>query len=408
MSLLRPGQDRFPASLVGSWLCVAVLCWVVWLNRVTMDGLLSDSDTRGILRGIAERGNPWSWFWTDWPLFNHFYRPFPTLLFEWDAWRSGSSSIGFGETNALLVMMSVAVTAWLASVAFRSALFGCAAAGIFCWWLLPLRQLDFAFGAVLVAGWTYLGWRERWPRARWWATGFVMMVVLYELSAISTLYLGTVAWLPGRTATTMTVFALASMACCLKDGLVWKGLGLVLAACALGSYEQAVMLPAVGLTLAWATRCRFGWTFVGLVVLVVAYVGLRQAILPSGPSAYQDQQFRIGPGLWLSLGDYFAPPLVYLPGLRILAESFFLPLLIAGTGWLAVLSFPAFAGGVWGLRSLRRWREPMGWWLASSLAYAPMAFLHVFEHYHFWPMALRAAFVVSLWKAATDHEEALE
>ena len=69
--------------------------------------MLADTDTIALRAGIIERGNAMSWFWTDWPLANHFYRPISTLTMEWDMWRWGNWAEGFGMTNALLVIFCV-------------------------------------------------------------------------------------------------------------------------------------------------------------------------------------------------------------------------------------------------------------------------------------------------------------
>ena len=46
------------------------------------DDVSEDKDTQAIVTAIAKRGAPMSWFRTDWPLENGFYRPIPTLNFQ--------------------------------------------------------------------------------------------------------------------------------------------------------------------------------------------------------------------------------------------------------------------------------------------------------------------------------------
>ncbi len=389
----------------------------VWLGRASGASLLQDSDTRGILAGIRARGNPWSWFAGDWPLENHFYRPIPTLFFELDNWLFGGSSAGYGATNALIVCPCVGLLFWVGSELFGSLRWGVLGALLFAYWLLPQRSFE-SF-VVLAAGFAaaLTGWekiRER-PRNAIWIT-CLFLLVWTELQPIQLLHFRTVGWLPGRTATVMTLFALASIGAFLtwqrRCGWGWLLACLLAVALAMASYEQAVMLPLVLCLMAFL-RPQFPVRGAVPVLaacwgLLFAYLVVRSQLVPSEVSRYQDQQFRFGPGVWLSLTDYFAPPLGYLGEIKILAESYFLPLLMTATSWWSLLHFPAFFGGVWALVRAKAWRAPLILGLASAFSFAPMAFLKPFEHYHFWPMALRALFVVSLLAVLIPSQEEAE
>ncbi len=398
--------------MVFSWLFVLICLGVIWANRASSADLLLDSDTRGLLIGIRERGNALSWFWTDWPIFNHFYRPFPSLAFELDLWLHGSNAAGYGATNAFLVMLCVGLVAWVGAVWFRSPVWGALGAGIFTLWLLPSRMWSPSLIVFVVLAYLLAGNR----RLLWWQATCLLLLVWIELNPIESLYFRSVGWLPGRTATIMAVFAvfaLGAFICAARSGsrgCAWAGLAST--AAALASYEQAVMLPMLFAVFAFAVRKESKlnlWPWVaGSWLVLVAYLALRYQIIPPGVSRYQDQQFRLGPGVWLSLSAYFTPPLAYWTSLRIAVESGLVPFLVSGAPWWAVTQFPAYIGSAVSLTRQKRWVTPFALWAMSSLAFAPMAFLKPFEHYHFFPMALRAMLVVSLLHVLMVQDEADE
>jgi hypothetical protein len=235
-----------------------------------------------------------------------------------------------------------------------------------------------------------------------------------------------VQWLPGRTASTMAVLLVLGLAAAARWMRVaaerrpeppatatdvpatkgtpvasrpgrhaWMLLGLAAVgwAGALASYEQAVTLVLVAPLLAYVgyrAGARFPWQVAALACcLVAAYAVFRPLAVDSGVSDYQQQQFRSGPGVWLSLMDYALPG---WNGARLVP-------VYAGAGLSAV-----FLPGFWGSLGLvagtlaaawlmlRKGAPALGWlaWLMAFAAYLPMAWLHHFEHYHLFPAVFRA------------------
>lgn len=385
----------------------------VWWNRASNKGLLLDTDTRGLLIGINERKSPFSWFWTDWPIYNHFYRPFPSLAFEWDNWVHHESASGFGATNAIIVMLCVGLLAWVGTLLFESAVWGALSAVIFSMWLLPGFSNAPQIIPLTLFGWVI--WACVTKRGRWSAGKFCLFLFLIwaESMPIAPLYFRTAGWLPGRTATIMTLFTLVSLAAFLSGvklkSPAWMVVSLLTLLAALGSYEQAVMMPLI-LTLFWLIfgRPAVGRWLVTMWGLLFACIAFRSQIIPPAPSRYQNQQFRSGPGVWLSLTSYLAPPLGSLSSLRVIAETGFVSFFVSLTPWWMVAQFPAFFGSAGVLAKANRWRLPFFLLIASALSFGPMAFLKPFDHYHFWPMTWRALFLVSLIRVVLNQDEADE
>lgn len=440
---------------------VALFCVPIWAKRAEGPALLADSDTHVLLATIRERQDPWSWFRGDWPLENHFYRPISTLVFEMDNALYGSDPAGYGRTNAILAMLNVLLLFWfLRELTDRPAI---AASGAI---LFALWTNDGSYGLAQAAYW--LRWpilaalvvatvreRSRRPDLPPWALYSVPILAYLawaflptELRGVEPLWFRSVGWLPGRTATTMTVFALISLAAYaryerlrhaarprddeagvgpfsftgrspterpatrstmtnqpIRHPWVWAILSLAGVALALGAYEQAVMVPACLVAVAVIGRLRgqqpaWGWQ-VGFWGVLVGYLILRVQLVSSEVSDYQSQQLRSTPGnAWVAMLDYVFPA---GRDLYLLLNSLDLGL------WQLVLSGAvgatlfALAANLAAYRTLwPRWALPIGLLALSLLAYLPMAFLKMFEHYHYWPMALRAGFVVLLVSAVVQ------
>ncbi|RYG31050.1 hypothetical protein EON81_23725 [bacterium] len=186
----------------------------------------------------------------------------------------------------------------------------------------------------------------------------------------------------------------------LRERKGWALLSTLCAALALASYEQAVMLPACLLGVAVAFRLqgrlpRWSWQ-ISFWALLVGYLVLRSIVVPRDVSGYQAQQFRSGAGVWLDLSEYVFYPLGTMLSLwATLSVGFFV--LINWQPWGYLLSFLQGLGAFWEAR--RDWRWPLTGWALSLLAFLPMAWLKLFEHYHWWPMTLRTIFVVGLASA---------
>lgn len=422
----------------------ALLCIPILLSRAEGDLLLQDSDTAVLLAALRERADPLSWFAGDWPLGNHFYRPVSTLAFELDRWAYGSAAWGFGLTNALLACLSVLLLFWFLREATDRPLFAIGATTLFALWTLdgglalarwgPLAAGS-VFGAALAVSVGRDGLRGLGVRrlAAAVVAGAAVYYVGAELEGITRLEFRIVGWLPGRTASVMTVLALLALGAYARYERLRRGgailfdplappatrsaeaprppsnrpglavIALVAVAAALAAYEQAVMLPAI-LT-GYAMWRRMGgerptWTVAAASwALLVGYLVLRQIVLPGETSDYQRQQFRDGPGVGLALWDYALPAAREWTVLASIIESGPAGILnpaLYGTlavvlGNIAVLV--AFWQGPWRL---------LGAWflIASFVAFLPMAWLKHFDHYHYWPMALRAGYVVAAATAA--------
>ncbi|MCB8933790.1 MAG: hypothetical protein H6534_10140 [Chthonomonadaceae bacterium] len=418
------------------WALLVALCACVpvWTTRASSPGLLQDSDTAVMLRALQERADPWSWFRTDWPLENHFYRPVSTLTFEWDLARGGGAG-AFGATNALLAIGGILALFWLLREMADSPWMAGLGAVLFASWLVGfgqgLEQVAWVVAASALA-------LAVLPGRRLAAAGVAAGAWVFagaEWIPIAPLHFRMLDWIPGRTASVMGLFALVSMAAYARYercgtaaarpapgpldppatkssvsavaasrwNVAWIGVSLAALALALGSYEQAVMVPAALLGIAVSfrlegRRVRWGWHLLFWAALV-GYLLLRASVVPSDPSGYQQQQFRTGPGVGLSLLDYLLPAAgIVWTSSGLLEQGAYL-LLSAGF-WAVLLSVASTVAIVWALR--RRWRLTLAGWALSSLAFLPMAWMKSFEHYHYWPMALRTLFVAAVVGAAAN------
>jgi hypothetical protein len=391
---------------------VLLACLPILLMRATSPALLGDSDTAEILRVIRMEQNPLQWFVGDWPLGNHFYRPISTLTFELDHALWGDQATGYGWTNAILAVLCVVSLFWfLREVTDRPGL----SAG----------------GAILFALWT-LGWGHhlRPPVLLLTLAVLLLSYISLEVVGIAPLYFRMVAWLPGRTASVMTLFALLSLAAYARferrgaeraaapapgaldlpatrssvqvssnqpASYIWLGVSMMGLILALGSYEQSVMLPAALLGTAICLRLQrirvrwvphaFFWALLG------GYLVLRGILVPSEVSAYQEQQLRSGSTVLLSILEYLFPMASTLPffwsGLQVG------PLvLITAQPWEYLWHVAANVSAFVQLRT--RWVLGVAGLGLSVVAFLPMAWLKPFEHYHYWPMAMRSLFVVVL------------
>lgn len=429
------------AAKLGKWNCglVAVLlfCVPIWIARSEKPEMLQDTDTKVLLHHLRERQDPLSWFTGDWPLGNHFYRPISTLSFELDNALYGDNAYGYGRTNALVAIACVLLLFWFLRELTDRLEIALPGAVLFSLW-----TLDRTLGLDTLATW--LGWASLGllfaPGRRWGPVLLASATLIFlgdELSGIATLRHFMIEWLPGRTASVMTLFALLSLAAYaryerlsaakdpkpapgpldppatksteLRSGTprlngLWPVVSILCLALALGSYEQAVMVP--GLLVATALclrlqryRVRWAWQAAFWGVLA-GYLALRHNLVPSDVSGYQAQQFRSGDGVWRSLLEYLFPaaPSVWH---SVLAYDF--RMLYEAGGFVgATLAFPfptvvQLAANCAVILVLRReWRLPVAGWAMSFVAFLPMAWLKHFDHYHYLPMAMRALFVGAL------------
>ncbi|MFN3683545.1 MAG: hypothetical protein ACK41F_06360 [Fimbriimonadaceae bacterium] len=414
--------------------------WLVWVlalasvvalwNRGTSPALLRDTDTAVLLDTLRRTDDPWRWFASDWPLGNHFYRPVSTLTFELDRALWDGNAAGFALTNAALAFLSIVLLYAALRQLSESRPFAAAGATLFALWhsaAIPAAVPEALRLAVLAAAALAL-WRRRWIDA---LVGLgVGLWAVEALAPLASARSSVLQWIPGRTASSMAVFCLAAMACHGafvrrfghrerrapgpfdppatrntepdpgRDGWTWPAYAGSPAclALALGCYEQAVMLPAVlaGCTLAlrWRGWRVAWWTHLAHWAILAAYLVVRARFVPMEASGYQEQQFRSGPGVWIALFDYALPTATLLwQGLRSLDLGWMV--ILGGILPSAIVQFALQAAAL-----ARAWtdRGPAAWgWALSLLAFLPMAWLKPFGHYHYWPMAIRAAFALGLW-----------
>lgn len=410
--------------------------WVVLAARASSPALLQDTDTAVLIAALRERASPLSWFVGDWPLQNHFYRPISTLVFELDLALYGANAAGYGFTNALLAALCVLALSWFVGELTRRAWLGVGAGYLLALWLVDAGSGWLGGLGVLALPILAVGIVRHRRLSTPVLVGFLVALYLaHELSGITQLQMRIVGWLPGRTASTMTLFALIALAAYARykrlrsldqprpydpleppstksarppgspapRPLPWLIVAFLATALALGSYEQAVMLPAVMLCVAVAllvTGSRPVWrVHAGFWAILLGYVALRTAVVPSEVSGYQDQQLRFGPGVGLSMADYLLLTYREIASTWVSLQAGLIVLLTLSP----LLSLAFFAGNLatYALAA-RKAQAALALLAASALAFLPMAFLKHFDHYHLWPMALRAAFLALLAPAAAQ------
>lgn len=428
-------MGRFPWP----WIAVVLMAIVV-ATRVSSDQrLLADTDTRVMLVRIEQRSSPLSWFAGDWPLENHFYRPISTLLFELDLRLYGRQAWGFSLTNALLCAGTIIVLFWTLKILFRQNLLPFLATLFFASLheraILPLGVVQGAavlFAILSLATLPRAPCLGRTPRQQLLHVVGAFLLGAYAFSyltistPIASFVLG---WIPGRTASSATLFLLTAIALfALAYDLrfpdralpvagsdprarprvplrsprlrAWALAGSYLAlALALGCYEQAIVAPllisllaltaAPRLTRACALGILGTWAIAGL------YLVARFSFVPTAPSDYQLQQFRLSLTPFLALAEYALPS----------STSLYLALRAVEPSWIFLLTpLPyriAYRAVVelYGLGTVLReprLRAALVFLALALIAYAPMAFLKPFGHYHYLPHAFLMTYAALL------------
>lgn len=398
--------------------------------------LLQDSDTQVLLTRIVERGDALSWFRTDWPLENHFYRPVSTLSFVLDHALFGSNAVGYGWSAALYCALCVLALYWFArELSARPALAACAALVFALWHSPTVLSWEWFFSGLMVVA-AIVGVIRHGAAIRYYlpavlALGFIAVELngVHIREAPSGLYRGVLMWLPARTATLSTLLVLVSLASYARYerrrgprkprpsaatdlpatrtsrqesvptgwAPLWAALSMLALVLAVGSYEQAFMLPSLLLCVTFYLH-RDGydvkWGFpVAAFALAGAMLLVRYQVVPHGLSAYQLQQARSGPTAWLAILEYGFPALASLP---LWASGFGIGPAFAASPQF--YSFPWLVGGnlTAYIEAARSCKLAVCGWFLSLLSFLPMAFLKPFPHYHYLSMALRSIFVVAL------------
>lgn len=390
--------------ILAGWLLLCGILLSLGFPRSTSN-LLTDTDTAAIIQGIQKSPHPLHWFQGDWPLGNHFYRPVSTLPFQFDVAVWGTREFGWALTNFLLVWGGIVAFAWfLLELRVQRAIWAGSTL------LFTLWNLDYGSCAQMVGGAAFVVaavwlFKQRRPSPRLLVLPMLLAIFLvFELGGASVLQARMLGWVPGRTASTMTSFALLALAGFARTLRVggwaartwWLG-GLMLA---LGAYEQAVMVPALmtGLCLLSAlegTKEKPRWVeWLGPWTVLVAYVLLRRAILPETPSAYQSQSLRSSGFSMVAMESYLFPGVLAWSNLLVATSTSWILLFTQAAMRNVLLIASSVANWVVLLFSKGNWL-PKYAYVAAAVAYLPMAWLHTFDHYHFFPMAFKALFVVS-------------
>ena len=457
-------------------MCIAL---VTFLPRST-NNLLQDSDTSQIIAEINKQHDPWRWFHHDWPLQNHFYRPIVAELFELEIRLHPHDDYKWGLTCDILAVITTLGLFWMLREVTDNPLVSTLSTGLFILWQvnsadrLSTLVCALSYAVLLVGLWrqrdpprffkrvdrqiTALVRRSKAPMGKkilalcaiaFRSSGLVgrsLVVVLpaflvwywlgtYELHGFRPLGFRMLAWIPGRTASSMTAFAFLSLAAFARymrlvprrqakataldtpntrsaeapatksPSAMWPLFSFVMLVGALLCYEQAVMIPPIlgliGLT--WHFRGAIGRWWLWAIPYggaVGAYLVLRYTYIPHTPTFYWQEQHRTTATAIRALLTYLVPfwaPLEEVWFLLTQSTSLFLTTL---TPWIAVLDTAACATALWEVR--RKWLMAGFGLLASSLSFAPMAWFKEFEHYHYWSMAFRAFFDVMMAWIALD------
>ncbi len=384
-----------------------VLLNLLGVARWHIDDGLWDSfenlDTRVILQRLQQPHSVGEWFTGDWVLGNGFYRPLPSVLYQLDYGLWGANLLRWKWMNGLL-----ATACALALVGFLTTLTGHRRLALAGGLAFTLWQTGFAppiplwVGALaLAAGLAWGYWQGDWRRGVVWGCLVFALVVewgfvadLPDIHTQSFAYRA-MGWIPGRTATVMTLLALLALwgaAGYARSGRAgWAAMAVGGFVGAMLSYEQFVALPVLMALAVWAvgaprTRMVRAWgVCLACLLLLAPYALFYRARIPT-ETQYHQQRVKRYRTLPMTAANWLAPP--------------------APEAWMQVdltltaplnLAFPRFwlaqVGLVVYLIALREGlRGRYGWlgWLGSLLAYAPTAPLLPLMHYYYLPAALRA------------------
>jgi hypothetical protein len=210
-----------------------------------------------------------------------------------------------------------------------------------------------------------------------------------------------IGWPVGRTATMATMFALPCVAAYCRWERGRRSGYAVLSICCLilgmMSYEQIVVVPALLLGSAIALRLqgvqvRWFWHFLPWGLLA-AYVSLHSHYLPK--TRYHDQAYRGVAGGVRDLLTWAFPAtfeIKFLPTFT--SPDIGLYFVLIDRFWKYVVQSVSCIVSYLSFRS--HWLPIVYGLVASTGAYAPMAFQQPLVHYHHLPLAFRAPFVIWL------------
>ncbi len=390
------------------------------MGYVGLDRVDDHHDQRVLLQQLRSEGSPITkWFVSDWPLYNGFYRPLPTVSFAIDDAIFHSDLNKYKIQNWLIAFASSLVLLWLVWELFYDRALAAGSAIVFAAWQnglenwLPLYWLLLSLGLLIaIYGLAFGASRRLW----WLVCAGAVIFLGRELSLVlqssdinqRSFDFRVVGWPVGRTATLMTLFSLSSLfAFCKYERLrrpQWAILSIALLAMAIGSYEQVVVVPALLLACAIALRLqsvsvRWVWHVIPWV-MIATYIWLHQAFLEVD-SRYRGQAMRgIRGGIRDIIGWIF-PARRDLPMLAQVFEQYIgIYALAMELYWKALVDFLANVCGL--IVARRRLLQASFGLLCAVGSYAPMSFQHTLGHYFHLPLAFRAIFVVALLLATFE------
>jgi hypothetical protein len=396
----------------------AVRVWAIGLGLILLlnllgvarwhydDGLwdsFENLDTRVILQRLQQPHSVWAWFVGDWVLGNGFYRPLPSVLYQMDYWLWGDDLLRWKWTNGLLATANALVLVgcvYTLTGRQRVALLVGLAFTLWQTGFAPPIPLWVGFG-LLAAGVVWGYWQGDWRRgAVWGALAFALVVEWGFIGNLPDIHTQSFAyramgWIPGRTATLMTLFALLALwgaAGYARTGRArWAALTLGGFVGAMLCYEQFAALPLLMALAVWAVRppqalaIRAGAVCLACLLLLAPYAAFYRAHIPT-QTQYHQQRVKRQKTLPMTALTWLAPPAPEAWTQVDLAHTAPFSLLFPRF-WLAQVGLAAYLVALrYGLRSRFGW---LGW-LGSLLAYAPAAPLLPLMHYYYLPAALRA------------------
>ncbi len=377
------------------------------------DGLwdhFENLDVRTILARLEQPHQPLTWFTGDWVLGNGFYRPLPSLLYELDYRLWGRNLLQYKWTNGLLSLAcALLLVGWVWEVG-RSRSLALIAGLIFTGWqtgLLTGLPNWLLWGAVLATAGIAFWFVGDYRRAL--TLGCLVLVAGLELGFVpnqpdlhqASFAYRAMGWIPGRTATLMTLFTLLSLwayaRLCWHGHWSWGVLSLVAFAGALGSYEQAMALPFLLLISGLAIRAKGGrfvwWSFALSLILLELYLWFYLSTIPM-QTEYHQQRLRRFYSLGISVSSWLLPPLRGVIDQISLTLDAPLSVLLPAfwQAWLLLIAYLVV------LTEVRR--QPWAWLglIGSALAYLPLAPVIPLMHYYYLPAAFRALWMAQLFQ----------
>lgn len=370
-----------------------------------------------MVQRIQEAGNPWKWFVSDWPLYNGFYRPLPSLAFELDHALFGENLVRFLIFNQVVAVACSFLVVWFVWELFRRPGAAVACGAVFAAWqagvqdAVPLATIGWLTALSLVVRALF---QDRAGLLRWVVVAAVVAYAFRELGAeiadadvtgqsFSYRALG---WSPGRTSTILTLFTLLTAAAYCRfereRQAKWCVVSVVALVGAFLSYEQCVVvagiLLACGIALA-VQGVHVRWWFHGVAWLLTAlYVLLHRAYLPPD-TRYRLQASRGVVGGVRGIVRFLFPAsrdvVILWSNLSIGVALFLIPLPYATVAQI-------IANTVTWVKARRQWLPLVFGLVVSTGAYAPMSFQHFLAHYYHLPMAMRTILVVWLFILAWE------